>query len=234
MTDISHPQLALHFSRKPDADFTHFIERGNEQLVARLQLLASGAVQDWLYLWGAPQSGKSHLLLATCATAEQHGRSVFYLDAEQALQHPVGLLAQLSDFALVVLDNVQQCRGHRAWQEGLFHLYNQLRDQGHCLLAAADAAPRQLELELPDLESRFSAMEIYQLQALDDAGRAAVLRRLAEQRGFSVPEEVVSYILNRADRDLITLKSVIDRLDLQSLQEKRLITIPFVKKVMGW
>jgi len=77
-------------------------------------------------------------------------------------------------------------------------------------------------------------MEIYQLTALDDAGRADALESMARQRGFSVSEDVATYILNRSGRDLNSLKAVIERLDLQSLQEKRLITIPFVKKVMGW
>ncbi len=234
MSNFSHPQLALHLSRKPNSDFKSFVGTGNEQILSRLQQVARGSGREWLYLWGGKQSGKSHLLLATCQLAEQCGHRVFFLDAEQARDLSTSLLAEVSEFDLVVVDDMDRMRGHRDWQEALFHLYNQLKEKNHTLLVSAAAPPQQLELALPDLVSRLSAMEIYHLAGLDDDGRAAALELMAKIRGFAVPEEVSAYILNRSGRDLNSLKSVIERLDLQSLQEKRLITIPFVKKVMGW
>ena len=243
MSDTAHPQLALHLSRKPNSDFKNFIETGNEQILSRLKQVAQArdrlhqypdSKPDWLYLWGGEQTGKSHLLLATCQLAEQSGQRGFFLDAAQARDLSTSLLTGVSEFDLVVVDDLDCMRGHGQWQEALFHLYNQLKDRGHALLVASEAPPQQIQLSLPDLISRLSAMEIYQLTALDDAGRADALESMARQRGFSVSEDVATYILNRSGRDLNSLKAVIERLDLQSLQEKRLITIPFVKKVMGW
>ena len=45
---------------------------------------------------------------------------------------------------------------------------------------------------------------------------------------------VAQYIFNRCTRDFSSLFHVLDKLDKQSLQQKRKLTIPFVKEVMSW
>ena len=77
-------------------------------------------------------------------------------------------------------------------------------------------------------------MEVYHLQPLNDTEKARALRWLARQRGFHLSEELVAFIMARSDRTMAALKQVIERLDELSLQQKRVVTIPFVKKVMGW
>jgi len=45
---------------------------------------------------------------------------------------------------------------------------------------------------------------------------------------------VAAFILQRSSRDMLSLQQVLQRLDQQSLSQQRLITLPFVKQVMGW
>ena len=234
MTDTPHPQLALHLSRKPNTDFASFYVGHNQQLVERLQQVSRGDLSGWLYLWGAEQSGKSHLLQAACQQAEDQGLSVFYLAGAEARTLSPGLLDNLAAFQVLAIDDIHLLTTDPAWAEALFHLYNKLKDLGSVLLVSSVSPPRQLPVGLADLASRLMAMEVYQVVPMDDADKAGALALMAQQRGFLLSDEVIAYILSRSDRTFRVLEGVVDRLDHQSLQEKRVITIPFVKKVMSW
>lgn len=234
MSDGSHPQLALRLSRKPNTDFASFYIGDNVQLVGRLHQVADGSIPGWLYLWGPRQCGKSHLMQAASQLAEDKGFSAFYLSAAEARSGSPLLLENLSSFQLLAIDDIHLLLSDPEWEEAIFHLYNKIKDLGSILLVSADAAPRQLGVSLPDLASRLMAMEVYQVVAMGDEDKAGALRLMAHQRGFSLSDEVVAFILTRSDRQLSALQVVIERLDHQSLQEKRIITIPFVKKVMSW
>lgn len=234
MSDLQHPQLALRLSRKPNTDFASYYVGQNAQLVGRLHQVADNSIPGWLYLWGAEQSGKSHLMQAASQRAEDQGYSAFYLAGAEALAGSPLLLENLTAFQLLAIDDIHLLLADPEWEEALFHLYNKFKDLGSTLLVSADAAPRQLGVTLPDLASRMMAMEVYQVVPMDDRDKAGALRLMAHQRGFSLSDEVVAYILARSDRGLGALQAVVERLDHQSLQEKRVITIPFVKKVMSW
>jgi DnaA family protein len=47
-----------------------------------------------------------------------------------------------------------------------------------------------------------------------------------------LPDEVANFIIQRVPRDMNALFNLLDRLDRASLQEKRKLTIPFVKQVL--
>ena len=62
-------QLALEISPPPQPSLENFVPGANAELLARLRELRSGRFSEAvLYLWGAPGSGKSHLLSASGAT----------------------------------------------------------------------------------------------------------------------------------------------------------------------
>lgn len=234
MTDILHPQLTLPLSGVPDFDFGSFYAAGNEQLLHRLQQVATGRDRGWLFLAGAPGAGKSHLLQAVCLAAQQHGVHCLFVAGRELQVLHADVLQELDEVELLCIDDVDRLLGNPQWEEQLFHLYNRLRDRGACLILSAAAAPRQLVIGLDDLRSRFAAMELYAIQPLTDDDKRAVLQRAAQSRGFALAEDVAGYILQRSSRDMVSLQKVLNRLDQQSLREQRLITLPFVKKVMGW
>ena len=231
--DNPHPQLPLNLSTKTYLDFRNFVEMGNEQVVHRLRRFMYKP-QAGLYLWGGRETGKSHLLQASCQFWHEKGRSVFYVSGHELQSLAPSVLQELSDQQLVAVDDIGLIVGQREWEESLFHLFNKLRDQGHSLLLSAPCAPNHLQAEIPDLVSRLCSMEIYQVKPLSDPARVELLSKGAEQKGFALSPDVVSYILSRSDRSTTALLQVLGQIDHCSLQEKRVITIPFVKKVMGW
>ncbi|HLX80241.1 MAG TPA: DnaA/Hda family protein [Burkholderiales bacterium] len=116
-------------------------------------------------------------------------------------------------------------------QIGLFNAINEARQSGGKVLVAGNAPPAQLALR-EDLKSRLAWGLVYQVKTLTDEERAIFLRGEAERRGMRVPEEVISYLLTHVRRDLPTLMAIFEELDRNSLESRRLITLPLVKETL--
>jgi DnaA family protein len=103
--------------------------------------------------------------------------------------------------------------------------------QPRSVLAAGLLPPADLKLR-EDLRTRLGWGHVFQLQALTDAERRAVLRQQADARGVFLGDEVMDFILTRFSRDLASLMQLLDRLDGYSLQTQRPITIPLIKSML--
>lgn len=227
-------QLALSVGLRDDATLENFFSHHNDLAVQAIEGVAEGVGESFVYLWGESGAGCSHLLQAGCHQAGRYQRSAFYLPLGQFKAQGPAILDGLESLDLVCIDQLEQIVGMPEWEEALFHLFNRIRDAGHYLLIAADAAPRQLEIALPDLDSRLRWGVVLRIQALDDDGKLAALRARAYDRGIDLSEEVAQFILNRSPRQTGELFLLLDHLDQASLSAKRKVTIPFVKQLLGW
>lgn len=237
MTDpaLSPPrQLALRVGLRDDATLGNFYPGDNPLAVQAVEELARGDGEACVYLWGASGSGGTHLLQAACHGAAAAGRQSLYLPIDQVVDHGPAVLEGLESLDLVCIDHLQELAGRADWEEGLFHLFNRLRDGGRGLLMAADRPPRQLPVVLPDLASRLGWGLVVQLSALDDGAKMRALQLRARQRGFQLGDEVAQYIIHRSPRQTSALFALLDRLDRASLSAKRRVTIPFIKETLSW
>ncbi|WP_420824459.1 DnaA regulatory inactivator Hda [Sulfurivermis fontis] len=222
-------QLTLRIGLRDSATFANFLPGDN---AAALHLLQQGG-EPFIYLWGAGGSGRSHLLQAACHAVTAGGGSPAYLPLAGLADTGVAMLDGLEQMSLVCLDDLQAVAGNAAWEEALFHLYNRVRDAGGRLLAAADASPVTLGIQLADLRSRLAWGPVFQLQPLDDAGKLAALQLRARARGMDLSEEVGTYLLRRCPRDMQALFELLERLDQASLAAQRRLTIPFVRELIS-
>lgn len=225
------PQLPLALRYPPDQRFETW--QGDAGVPAQLRALATGASADALYLQGGAGSGKTHLLLAACAAAEAAGRHANYVSLARLRGRARDALDGIEQADLVALDDLDALAGQRDDEIALFDLHNRVRDAGVALVYAAREVPAALPLQLPDLGSRLSQCTRIALHALDDAGRANVLRQRAQARGLMLDEAAIDWLLTRTQRDLAALAGVLDRLDRASLAAKRRVTVPFLKQVIG-
>lgn len=110
-------QLPLEISPPIQADFGNFVAGPNAEALARVRELAEGEPRERIiYLWGAPGSGRSHLLKA----------------------------AGGANPALFIADDVETL--DEATQQALFLAINEARDGGPGVLAAGSKPPAQLAL----------------------------------------------------------------------------------------
>ncbi|MGD8174669.1 DnaA regulatory inactivator Hda [Marinimicrobium sp. ARAG 43.8] len=230
-------QLSLGISLNDEATFANFYvteASANARTLSLLRAQAAGEGESFLYVWGAPGVGLTHLLQAAGHEAQDLGQSIQYLPLyDVAGFAPDALLEGLEHLDLVCLDGLDAVAGHPAWEEALFHLFNRIRDAQKRLLVAAVQGPQELPVALPDLRSRLHWGITCQVQALSDHEKERALRLRAHRRGMELGEEVAHYILQRIPRDTNELFCCLQRLDHASLAEQRKLTIPFVKKVLN-
>ena len=223
------PQLPLALRFPADQRFQDFV--GYEGVRDLVAAVASGEQNDWLYLAGASGSGKTHLLLAACAEANEQRATYLPLAAIVGrLEHAL-VGAELS--GLVCLDGVEAIAGHRDDEVALFHFHNRARAAGARVVYAASAMPAALPFVVPDLVSRLEQCTRLALPLLDEAGRRDVLTRRAARRGLELDDAVLDYLFRRVGRDLGTLTTLLDRLDRESLAAQRRITVPFLRQLLA-
>lgn len=222
-------QLALPLRLDDHAVFASFLAHGNEALIATLRTLADEQTGQGCWLWGAPATGKTHLLQAVCDRAGD--RSV-YVPLEALVEAGPGVLEGLASRELVCIDDVDRVLGDAAWEGALFTLFNDLQDSGGQMIVAASAAPREMPVELADLASRMSRLAVFQVRALDDEQRVAALQLRAGHRGIELPDETARFMIRRSRRDMASLYELLDKLDLEALRAQRRLTVPFVRDVM--
>ncbi len=234
----SPQQLSLGIQLRDDATFGNYYaqdNRLNQQVLMALQYQLQSFGEQFIYLSGAPGVGVSHLLQAACHHAGEQGKLAQYLPLQELiLVEPTNLLEGLEALDLVCLDGLQHVIGRPDWERALFSFFNAMRDSGRRVVMAANKGPRELPVQLPDLQSRLNWGLVYQVQPLDDASKQKALQMRARGRGLELTDEVAQYILHRAPRSTHELFKTLDRLDEASLAEQRRLTIPFVKQTLGF
>jgi DnaA family protein len=223
-------QLALPLKLADHAVFASFLAAGNETLFATLQEIARGDSNHGCWLWGAPSSGKTHLLQAICEAA---GDRAVFVPLQTLFESGPGVLDGLANRALVCVDDLDQVSGDRAWEAALFELCNQVFDTSGQLIVTSHATPRESGIELPDLVSRLTRLPVFRLFDLDDTQRIKALQLRSKQRGLSLHDDAARYVMNRSRRDMSSLFRLLDRLDTEALRAKRRLTIPFIRDVLN-
>lgn len=231
-------QLTLNVKLNDDATFENFFLKENSPNYPAVEVLRSQFLSHdnpFVYLWGAHGSGVSHLLQASCHKAFSQGFSAQYLSLSEFLDYsPEELLDKLEGVSLVCLDNIQEISGKIGWEKALFHLYNRIKDSNAFLLLGANCSVRELSLELPDLQSRYSSAPVFQLSMSDDSDKLKIIQFRALRRGMKLNDDVAKYMIVRASREMKSLMHCLDVLEETSLQAKRKLSIPFVRKIFNW
>lgn len=223
-------QLPLPVQLPDDATFSSFEAGHNNLLLEHLRLLLQKKAELITYISGELGSGKSHLLYSICASSEH---SVL-VDFSQIDMLSPDMMSGLEHSEFVCLDNIHLLQNNLPWQQAIFDLINRGKESGQCcFIITGDRGPKQLALELADLQSRLTWGLSFNLTPLTDELRIAVLIKRAGLRGMNMPEEVARYLLTHCKRDMPTLMSTLEQLDTLSLQQKRKLTIPFVKQALA-
>ena len=217
-------QLIFEWARELPPAFENFLAGSNAEVIAHLRALAAGAHADTsILIWGAPGSGKSHLLAATVAAArarQRHAAALSIEDAEPGVIVP---------HALYTIDDIDSLSPLA--QGRLFTLYNACRDAGAKLLLSAAMPPAVAPLR-DDLRTRVGWGLVLELKPLPDADKPAALAAYASEQGFRLGSEVIDFLLTRGRRDMGALLATLRALDRYSLSTKRPVTIPLVKELL--
>ncbi len=211
-------QLLLDFTQSPAPTLANFVPGRNAELLTALDAAIAGSSQERVfYVWGDSGAGKTHLLKALAhETRARHARYVRGADFTAEAMAPVLALDDVEGLA-----EAEQVALFNAFNEGAFTL----------LMVSARAAPRDVALRR-DLATRLATGLTYRVQALSDEEKRSALRAHAQARGFALADEVSSYLLTHARRDMPSLMGALDALDRYSLETGRPITLPLLKAAL--
>ena len=219
-------QLLLDILPLPLPTLENFQPGKNAELLHMLTGIVSGRERDrFVYLWGSPGSGKSHLLQASAAAYTQSNRKAVYCCTQNGSEFMFD-----SGMDCIAIDDVD--RLDAAGQIALFNLYNRLRDEGHAFLLLSGAvAPVYLDLR-QDLVTRLGWGLVFQVHELTEEEKIQAMKTHAADRGFDIPQEICLYLLRHGRRDLPSLMMTLDALDRYSLAQQRPVTIPLLRELL--
>jgi DnaA family protein len=217
-------QLLLDWGAAGPPTLDSFVVGRNQELAAILRHIARRETttldQRFITLWGEAGAGKSHLLYALAAG----GRSL-YLNADRPAENYVWS----PEILLYLLDDCDRLDDDQ--QIAAFALYNQIREAGGVLVAAASRPPAQLMLR-EDLRTRLAWGLVYQVQGLSDEEKVDALSKSADARGLVLSPGVLPYLLTHSRRDMQSLSAILDALDRYSLETQRPITMPLLRELL--
>lgn len=222
-------QLTFDFDLAEPTSFAHFhISQANAVALAQLRMWLDADDPMPFYLWGAPSSGKSHLLAAASAHWAGRGLRVGAMDAQS-------LAADFDPrYSAIVLDDVhcyspeQQARAFNWFINAMYPAHGGAPCR---ILCAGNAPAAQLALR-DDLRSRLGWGHVVQLHTLDEADTRAALTARAAQLGWPLDNALLDYLLVHFSRDLGDLSKLIAQLDAFSREHKRPITVPLLKTML--
>ncbi|MEJ2042523.1 MAG: DnaA regulatory inactivator Hda [Reinekea sp.] len=233
MSKVVSRQLPLHISFREDAVFEDYLPANNAIAVGTLRQALVRLDDHLIYLWGASGVGISHLLQAAVHDLQSQTLNAIYLPLGECIDYGPEALEGLDEMDAVALDDIDALIGHAHWQEAIFHFYNRMRDSGRMILVGGSCSPLHLGLSLADLKSRLSSGLTLNLVQMDDEQRTDWVIWKGRKRGLVITPEVAEFLINRHNRNMRELVATFDQIDAASLAEKRKITIPFLKQVLG-
>ena len=218
-------QLGLPITLNTSMLLENFV--ANKELLRSINQLFLDENFSEVFIYGASGQGKTHVLQGAILNALEIDKSAIYIDCGESFpEHILDFIDQL-DF--ISFDNVHLISTEN--QEVFFDLYNRVRQAQIIILVSADSLPSNLEV-MKDIKTRLSLAAVYKLEELNDELIMSVINSQMSQRNLSVNSSVYEYLLRNYSRDLKLLLSTLNDLDKASLQAKKPISIPFVKKFL--
>ena len=232
-------QLIFDFPVIPRFSFDNFVVcGGNKTAYHFARKIATGdANENLLYIHGPEGSGKTHLLTALCHAVE--GRYFSFRDAdalyagERDGEGSSRLAEHFADAKALILDDLHLLPDDQEVRVELWELFNAYYSSGRKIAIAGLTPPK----ELPHLDGHLTSRLLWGLVARmdvsDDESRRMILKKLAEDRQMSLPEEVIDQMLLKVRRDIPSLVYALETINRFAIATKRKIGLRLAKEALG-
>lgn len=209
-------QLTLDILQTAAPSLDNFVTGPNAEAVAIARSIVGGDIPaPTVLLWGAPGSGKSHLLESVAAETRLAHRRLMPGQAD-SFSPPEGA-------AVLLADDIEQWADEPLHR--FFHLLNLLRPRHDVVvLVSAQQPPAGLAIR-EDLRTRLAAGLVIGIALLSDAEKAEALQQHALAQGHKDIQAVSKWLLEHQARDIRALVGYLDALDRFALQTRRPLTL---------
>jgi chromosomal replication initiator protein len=222
-----------------DYIFENFVEGPSNQLAHAAAGAVSnspGAAYNPLFLHGAVGLGKTHLLQAICTRYLQANpeAKVIYLSCESFVNQFIAAVAegQIQDFRyryrhvdMLLIDDIHFLAKKERTQEEFFHTFNTLYNSKKQIILSCDSPPAEIPTLEDRLVSRFKWGLVAEIEAPDHETRVSIVRKKAERRSLSLPDDVALYIADHITANVRELEGAVLRVCSYSSLSGKPITI---------
>lgn len=240
-------QITLDLGHIPEVTLSSFISTGNENLITTLHAIqkswiSASETEDlirmdlrMIHAWGPSGSGRTHILQAMNIKALELGVDTCILDnrspPDQWRAAGSAVEEKVNQAFMLCIDDVDHLDEFA--QGALFRIHNLIREsKKQSLITTSSLPPASLRLR-DDLRTRLAWGLVFQMHALSDAEKLQALQQAANARGLQLSNDVVPWLLRHFHRDMPSLMSMLEALDVYSLETKRAITLPLVKEMLA-
>lgn len=209
---MAESQLNLNLDVKYDASLGDFAGPGWLTIIDAIRQLHVGLISQ-LYLFGEANTGKSHLLSATCESFIEMNQSAINLSLKDLLHTNVDVLASLEHFDVIAIDDVDAIVGYRMWQEGIFHLFNRSKEEQKRLIFSSRVPANELDFELRDIMTRLAQAPSFKVPDGENiADREAFVEAVMQRRGWHFDHRVIQYLLKEGPHRIGAMMKVLTHL----------------------
>lgn len=213
-------QLVLPLSPEPSLTRADFIVgAGNAQAIALVDSWPNWPVSV-VAVHGPAGSGKTHLA------------SIWRSLSGAGIIRATAIDSAALEGGPCAVEDVDSSPATLARDAKLFHLIEGATSDAPVLLTGL-TPPIEWPAVLPDLISRFAALLSLPMWKPDDELLAALARKLLADRQLTVPDLVITRILQSLDRTPDAIREFIARADAKALSESRPITLSLVRELIA-
>jgi len=224
---MSQQQATLPFNQLSAQNFNQYV--GNDAVVETLKQPQS--LPQFVYIWGATYSGKTHLLNALEDVLIETKLVCLAVDAMYLTQ--VELVQVLpKGLVYLLLDDIQNLAGEHAAEVALFNLFNHCKANGITLLVSSTIHSKSTVWQLPDLISRLNSGLTLKVKSLQGQMALSCIARQFEINGIPLDPAVIQYLQTHHSSDYTELYRLFLKVSSESLKLKRKVTVPLLKQII--
>lgn len=234
------------------ATFENFVP-GESNRFARTVALAvaedSGRDYNPLCIYGGSGLGKTHLLnaIGNYALAKDPTLKVRYVTSEEftnefieALRTGTSNQGQIAEFNrryrevdVLLIDDIQFLGGKDSTLEQFFHTFNTLYQANKRIVIVSDVAPKNLKGFEARLITRFDSGLTVDVKPPDLETRIAILRMLAANNHYSIPNDALDLIAERFTENIRELEGALTRVTAMASLSNQPVTRALAEQTLA-
>ncbi|HVE92660.1 MAG TPA: chromosomal replication initiator protein DnaA [Actinomycetota bacterium] len=239
------PEAAPELS--PQYSFENFVIGASNRFAHAAALAvaeAPASAYNPLFVYGGAGLGKTHLMHAIGRHTKQlyPHLKVEYVSSEKFMNDFINAIKSDRRLAfqqryresdLLLIDDIQFLENKETTQEEFFHTFNALHNANRQIVISSDRPPKKMATLEDRLRSRFEWGLITDIQPPDLETRVAILRRKAEDKRLSVPEDVLDYIASGVEDSVRELEGALIRVIAYASLNGTQVTVQLAEEVLS-
>lgn len=247
MSELEQPVLVNEANLNTRYTFSSFLVGSSNELAHATALAVAanpGVVYNPLLIYGGVGLGKTHLMQAVGneVLANRPGARIKYIPAERFTTELINALqsGKVEEFKqryrsvdVLIIDDIQFLSGKEKTQEEFFHTFNHLFTSNKQIILSSDRPPKAIAAIEERLRSRLEGGMIADIGTPDLEMRVAILKKKSEERGFSLPDDVLMYIATKIQKNIRELEGALNKIAAYVLHAKTVPSLKIAEKILS-